>query len=413
VVQEEEEEMKFWDLAHYSFGHLKHRGLRTWLTLLGIVVGIAAVILLVGLAQGMRASIASELELFGPDLMIVLPTSFSGGVSSGMPISMMATSGKLFEKDVEIISRVNGVEVVTPAIYTNAEIKYKRGSIGSTVFGLDTETYQDTMVLRELDEGRMLEPGDRKVVLIGSTIAYDTFDEDVEVNSFLEIAGEKYRVIGILSETGSSYSNVDSMIMVPFEDAKSIAGDTIADREVSAIRLKVAEGYDPMEVEDEITWVLTKSRGVTEDEKDFSLISARFIQEQVDSILGALTLFLMIVSGISLLVGAIGISNTMFMSVLERTREIGVLKSVGATSMQIQQLFLMESAMIGLSGGVLGLVAGALLIQLVALFNFHAVLSVEMAIIAFIVSVGVGIAAGTFPAMNASKVPAIEALRYE
>jgi putative ABC transport system permease protein len=405
--------MRPWDLAHYSFEHLKHRGLRTWLTLLGIVVGIAAVILLVGLAQGLRASVAEELELFGADLIVVLPTTFGGGTSSAMPATFKPSAGKLFDKDVEVIRKVGGVQEVTKAIYTNADISYRRDSISSTVFGLETDTYQDTMVLRELDEGRMLEPGDRKVVLIGSTIAYDTFGEDVQLNSFLGIAGEKYRVVGILTETGSSYSSVDSMIMISFEDAQRIAGNTIANREVSAVRLKISEGYEPIEVEGDIEWALMKSRGVTEDDKDFSLISARFIQEQVDSILGALTLFLLIVSGISLLVGAIGISNTMFMSVLERTREIGVLKSVGATSIQIQQLFLMESAMIGLSGGILGLVVGALLIELIAFFGFQAILSLEMAVIAFLVSVGVGIAAGTFPARNASRVPAIEALRYE
>ncbi len=404
--------MKFWDTAHYSFEHLKHRGLRTWLTLLGIVVGIAAVILLVGLAQGLRASVAEELELFGPDLIVILPINLDGGGFAG-PTSFRPTAGKLFDKDVEVIRKVDGVEVVTKGIMTNADLKYRRDSITSSIMGIETDTYKDTMVLRELDEGRMLEPGDRKVVLIGSTIAYDTFEEDVQLNSFIEIAGEKYRVIGILTETGSSYSSVDSMIMIPFEDAQRIAGDTIADREVSAVRVKISEGYEPIEVEDNIEWALMKHRGVNEDDKDFSIISARYIQEQVDSILGSLTLFLLIVSGMSLLVGAIGISNTMFMSVLERTREIGVLKSVGATSKQIQDLFLMESAMIGLSGGVLGLLTGALLIGIIALFDFQAVLSLEMAAVAFIVSVGVGIAAGTFPARNASKVPAVEALRYE
>jgi len=206
---------------------------------------------------------------------------------------------------------------------------------------------------------------------------------------------------------------VDSMILIPFEDAERIAGDTIADREVSAIRVKISEGYEPVEVEEDIEWTMMKHRGVTEDDKDFSIISARYIQEQVDGILGSLTIFLLVVSGMSLLVGAIGISNTMFMSVLERTREIGVLKSVGATSKQIQNLFLMESAMLGFSGGLLGLAIGALLIEVIALFDFQAVLSLEMAAVAFIVSVGVGISAGTFPARSASKVPAIEALRYE
>jgi len=404
--------MQFWDVIKYSFAHLKHRGLRTWLTLLGIVVGISAVILLVGIAQGLQASVSAELEMFGPDLLVILPVNLDSG-SFGTPTSFRPTAGKLFEKDVDVVRRVDGVDIVSTILYTNADIKYKRDQLTSTVYGMDLENYEETMVIDELEEGRLLEPGDRKVTLIGSDVAYDMFDEDVKINSILEISGEKYRVVGILASSGSSYSNLDNWIMIPFEDAERIAGDTIADKEVSGIRVKVSEGYDPVAVEEDIEWALMKHRGVTEDEKDFSLISARFIQEQVDSILGALTLFLLIVSGVSLLVGAIGISNTMFMSVLERTREIGVLKSIGATSKQIQNLFLAEAAMIGLSGGIIGLLIGFLLLQVVVFFGFEAVLSLEMAAFAFLFSVGVGIAAGTVPAQQASKVPAIEALRYE
>ncbi len=404
--------MKFWDVAKYSFAHLKHRGLRTWLTLLGIVVGIAAVILLVGLAQGLQASVTDELAMFGSDLMVVLPMNMGGGLTSA-PAAFRPTSGKLFEKDVDIIRKIDGVEEVSKILMTSGDIKYKNEQITSSLYGMDTETYKETMVIDELEEGRLLEPGDRKVTLIGYGIAYDTFDTDVGVNSILEIAGENYRVVGVLEESGSSYSNLDDWIMISYEDAERIAGDTIADKEVSAIRLKVSPGYDPLEVEENIIWTLSRQRGVPEDEKDFSVVSARFIQEQVDSILGALTLFLLIVSGVALLVGAIGISNTMFMSVLERTREIGVLKSIGASSKQIQDLFLMESAMIGLAGGVVGLAIGFIFLQIINFLGFSAVLSVEMALFAFAFSVGIGIVAGTFPAKRASKVPAIEALRYE
>lgn len=405
--------MNFWDLFGYSFGHLKHRGLRTWLTLLGIVVGIAAVILLVGLAEGMRAGVSSELEMFGPDLIIIVPINLDSGASLSSPTSFRPSSGKLYEKDVDVVRRVEGVDLVSTGIMTSADIGYKGDQIGSSLYGIETDNYRETFILDELEEGRFLEPGDRKVALIGASIAHDYFDDDVSVNSLMEIAGEKYRVIGILAETGSSYSNVDSMIIIPVEDAERIAGNTIAEREVSAIRVKVAEGYDPVEVEENIEWVLLQSRGLTEDEKDFGVVSARFIQEQVDGILGALTLFFVLVSGVSLLVGAIGISNTMFMSVLERTREIGVLKSIGANSGQIQSFFLMESAMIGLSGGILGLAIGFLLLQLISLLGFEAVLSPDMAVLAFVFSAGVGIIAGTFPARQAAAVPAIEALRYE
>lgn len=405
--------MRFWDLFHYSFEHLKHRGLRTWLTMLGIVVAISAVILLVGVAQGLQGSVTKELEIFGPDLLVIVPINVgAGGASLTTPSTFIPTSGKLFEKDMNIVSRVDGVGIVSKGLRTKASIKYKKKQIGSYILGLDLATYADTHTF-EIQEGRLLEGGDRKVVLIGSKVASEIFDEEVQVNSIIEISGEKYRVVGILKETGTTYADMDSIIITSFEDAKRIAGNTINDRELSLITLKVSEGYDPIEVEGDIEWALMRSRKVTEDEKDFGIVSARFIQEKVNSIIGALTIFLTIVSGVSLLVGAIGISNTMFMSVLERTREIGVLKSIGATSEQIQDLFLMESAMIGLSGGICGLVLGFLLLELITFAGFGVSISIEIVVFVFIFSVAIGIAAGTFPARSASKVPAIEALRYE
>ncbi len=406
--------MQFWDVARYSFSHLKHRGLRTWLTLLGIVVGIAAVVILVGLAQGLKASVEDELKFFGPDLLVVIPTNIQGGASSfSGPPSLTASSGKLFENDMEVIRKVDGVGIVSPVISTAASMQYRRSTVTSSVMGVDLPTYQDTTTIKDISEGRLLEPGDRKVAVFGAKAATDTFDDDVTLNSIVQISGQNYRVVGILKETGSSYSNVDSLIMIPIDDAREIAGNSILPRELSSIRVKISPGYDPAQVEDQVNWVLLQHRKVTEDNKDFSVVSARFIQQQVDSILGTLTLFLALVSGVSLLVGAIGISNTMFMSVLERTREIGVLKSIGATSAQIEQIFLVESAMIGLAGGVAGLIVGALLVQLIALIGFKAVISVEMALVAFLFSIAVGIIAGTIPAQNASRVPAAEALRYE
>lgn len=402
--------MNFPDLFHYSFIHLRHRGLRTWLTLLGIVVGISAVVILVGIADGLKHSVSAELEMFGPDLLVITSMSTSAEL---VPSSFRSTTGKLFDKDAQVIERVDGVATVSKSIMTAAVMKFKNQEVGGSLYGVELDNYLDAMVSMELEVGRFPEAGDRKVVLLGSSAATDTFEEELDVNSVFEISGEKFKVVGILKETGSSYSNMDSLMIIPIEDARRIAGNTIANREVSAIRVKVAEGYDPVEVEDNIEWVLMQHRKVTEDEKDFGIVSARFIQEQVDSILGALTLFLTVVSGISLLVGAIGISNTMFMSVLERTREIGVLKSLGATSRQIQDLFLMESAMIGLAGGIGGVIIGFILLQLVAFFGFEAVLSVEITVFAFLFSVAIGIFAGSFPAKEASMKPAIEALRYE
>jgi len=402
--------MRFPDAFTYAFSHLRHRGLRTWLTLLGIVIGISSVILLVGIADGMSQQVSERLDEFGTDIMTI-----SGGSTAmrGPPGATDSTtsSGKLTYDDLEVVERVDGVEVASPSLSVKVEVGYKKDLGDKTITGVDTATYLETSSLDEVAEGRYLEKGDTRVALISSRTAESGFSKPVGVNSVLELDGQKYRVVGVL-DSGMGGMGGGGSIMVPLEDAEDLAGDSIADGEISSISVKVAEGYVSA-VEDKIEWALMKSRRVTEDDRDFSIMSSQAMEESITEMLGTLTLFLGVVSGVSLLVGGIGISNTMFMSVLERTREIGVLKSLGATSGQIQGLFLMEAAMIGIAGGVLGLALGWALIQLVAVFGYPGVISPFMTAFAVIFSAGVGIVAGTYPAKEAAKVPAMVALRYE
>ncbi len=403
--------MRFPDAFTYAFSHLRHRGLRTWLTLLGIVIGISSVILLVGIADGMSQQVSERLDEFGTDIMTI-----SGGSTAmrGPPGATDSTtsSGKLTYDDLEVVERVDGVEVASPSLSVKVEVGYKKDLGDKTITGVDTATYLETSSLDEVAEGRYLEKGDTRVALISSRTAESGFSKPVGVNSVLELDGQKYRVVGVL-DSGMGGMGGGGSIMVPLEDAEDLAGDSIADGEISSISVKVAEGYNVSAVEDKIEWALMKSRRVTEDDRDFSIMSSQAMEESITEMLGTLTLFLGVVSGVSLLVGGIGISNTMFMSVLERTREIGVLKSLGATSGQIQGLFLMEAAMIGIAGGVLGLALGWALIQLVAVFGYPGVISPFMTAFAVIFSAGVGIVAGTYPAKEAAKVPAMVALRYE
>ncbi|MCX6768448.1 MAG: FtsX-like permease family protein [Candidatus Micrarchaeota archaeon] len=173
------------------------------------------------------------------------------------------------------------------------------------------------------------------------------------------------------------------------------------------------EGFDTEEVANRIEFVLASQHKVPLDDKDFTLITPKFIEDQVNSILGTLTLFLGAVSGIALVVGGVGISNTMFVSVMERTKEIGVLKSVGAQNWQIERLFLVEAAMIGLVGGVLGVLFGIMVVLLLSVFGINATPSIPTVLISFIIAMSVGMAGGFIPARNAAKIPAVEAMRND
>lgn len=403
--------MKTQDMLRYSFRNLTHRKLRTWLTVLGIVAGIAAVIVLVGLADGLRASINSELALFGAQTIIITPTSTDGG--GGAATGFLATAGKLFEKDADKVESVDGVEYVSKMNRAVVSIQYRKDSITNSVMGVEPDTFPYTIGTLEIGEGRWLESGDRHVVVLGHGIASDAFDEEVQVNSLLEMGGEKYRVVGILEESGASFAPVDDFIFVTYGDGRDLAGDQLAEREVSSIRIKAADDYDVEEVADDIEWVLASAHKVPLDDKDFGVVTAKYISDQVDSIIGMLTLFLGAVSGIALVVGGIGISNTMFMSVMERTKEIGILKAIGANSEQIEKLFMVEAAMIGLAGGVAGVLLGVGVLSLLPYFGLDTQVSWLMVAVSFAVAMGVGLVAGTFPAKRGAKVPAMVALRYE
>jgi len=396
----------------YSLRNLQHQKLRTWLTIVGIVVGVAAVIVLVGLADGLRYSVSTQLSAFGPKTIIVSPISLEGGIGAG-PTSLRPTLGKLFERDAEKIERIEGVHLATKVITTNVDMKFRDRRVSASVLGVEPEGYAGTTSIK-IGEGRFLQPGDRRVAVVGYSIANDNFGDDkIRVNNIIELGGSQYRVAGILQKSGTSFGPADNSVFVSYEDGRELAGDALAEREITGIRVVVSDGFDTEEVADRIEFALASQHKVPLDDKDFTLITPKFIQDQVDSILGTLTLFLGAVSGIALVVGGVGISNTMFVSVMERTKEIGILKSVGAQNWQIERLFLMEAAMIGLVGGIIGVAFGILVVIMLGLFGINATPSIPTVLISFVIAMSVGMAGGFVPARNAARIPAVEAMRSD
>jgi len=404
--------MRTEDMVSYSMRNLKHQKVRTWLTIVGIVVGVAAVIVLVGLADGLRSSVSGQLAAFGPKTIIVSPVSISGGIGAG-PTNLRPTLGKLFERDAEKIARIEGIHLATKVIMTSLDMKFRDKRISASVYGVEPEGYTETTSIK-IGEGRFLQPGDRRVAVVGYSIANDNFGDDkISVNNMVELGGQQYRVIGILQKSGSSFGPGDGSVFVSYDDGRELAGDALAAREINGIRIIVDEGFDTEEVANRIEFVLASMHKVPLDDKDFTLITPKFIEDQVNSILGTLTLFLGAVSGIALVVGGVGISNTMFVSVMERTKEIGVLKSVGAQNWQIERLFLVEAAMIGLVGGIMGVLFGIMVVLLLGVFGINATPSIPTVLISFIIAMSVGMAGGFIPARNAAKIPAVEAMRND
>ncbi|MEW5996576.1 MAG: ABC transporter permease [Candidatus Micrarchaeota archaeon] len=404
--------MRLEDMVSYSLRNLRYQHLRTWLTIVGIVIGVAGVIVLVGLADGLRASVSSQLASFGPKTIVISPVSLEGGVGAG-PTTLRPTLGKLFERDADKVARIEGVHLATRVVMANVDMRFRDKRISSSVVGVEPEGFSETMPIK-IGEGRFIQPGDRRAAVIGYSIANEYFGDDrIRVNNIIELAGRQYRIVGVLQKSGASLGPGDSSVFVSYEDSRELAGVALAEREINGIRVIVDEGFDTEEVADRIEYVLSSQHKVPPDDKDFTLITPKFIEDQVNSILGTLTLFFGAVSGIALVVGGVGISNTMFVSVMERTKEIGVLKSVGAENWQIERLFLVEAAMIGLVGGVIGVIFGISVVLLLGIFGINATPSTPTVLISFIIAMGVGMLGGFIPARNAAKIPAVEAMRYD
>ena len=400
---------------HFSlaFNNLRRRKLRSWLTMIGIFIGIAAVVALISLGQGLQNAIEEQFEQLGSDKIIIMP---KGMVAPG---SATSESLKLTSKDLKVIENVRGVEYVSGYLVKQGLAKYKGESGISFATGITAEDFERMTEMGGLEvlDGRGLKEGDKFKVVVGYNHIYkDIWDKPIQIGSTIEIEGYDFKVIGVMSKIGNPID--DALLYVSKDVLKEILD--IEDEE-SQILVKVATGFDPMDVAEEIERKLRKSRGEKQDQETFSVLTSEQLLETFSSIFGVVQAVLVGIAGISLLVGGIGIMNTMYTAVIERTKEIGTMKAVGAKNSDILFIFLFESGLLGLVGGVIGigigigLGKGAEYLATIALGTDLLQADISMTLIggALMFSFLIGTASGVLPAMQAAKLKPADALRYE
>ena len=419
--------MRFNKSLKLAVNILVHSKLRSWLTIIGIVIGIAAVVAIVSIGAGMQQNVESRLGGLGADIITISP---GGGRASagfrGPPgheqgsTATVTTAENLTKKDVLVLQAVGGIEYIQGTVSGRGEMYYLGEKATISIDGVDPLVWKE-MTTSELESGRFLGPSDYNVVVVGSRIAKNTFKQPLTLNRMITIEEKAFKVVGILKESGG-FGGDDNKIIMPIKAARDTLEDVGSD-EFDSITLKVANTDDVDQIMEEADKKLMISRHLTEKGKDFSIRSAKSTQETMSDITQTMTLFLGAIAAVSLLVGAVGIANTMFTSVLEKTKEIGIMKSIGAKNSDIMMIFLLNSAIVGMIGGLLGICLGTGISSLLPLLGMRmmgmgregmtTVVTPMLLIYALLISIGIGMAAGAIPAYRASKLKPVDALRYE
>ncbi|MCC7552236.1 ABC transporter permease [Candidatus Micrarchaeota archaeon] len=398
------------DKFEYAVKTLTHHYLRTFLTVLGVIVGVSAILLLLSISLGLNDTIERELDKFGANNGIILPISQSS-LSSSFGPSGTRISSKLYITDIQKVRSVSGVESAVGVIsLTSTLVQYRSEEFRLSGVGIDPyvlKTYYPNIAIKE---GRLLQNSDSKHVVIGYNVAKKVFNRNIEVGSTIKINDQSFTVVGILEKSGGQAGS-DNNIFIKYDEARAIS--SLDKNQVSAIYFVIQDSFDILTVQSKVETALRNAHGVKKGEEDFTVITAESTKESVQNILGYLTLFLGAVSGISLVVGGLGIMNSMYMSITERTYEIGVLKSIGVKKNDILQLFLIESGLIGLIGGIIAVVFSIILVIIGNVFlegSLKLLLTMELAIGGLLFSFILGIISGYIPAKQASDLDVLDAL---
>ncbi len=393
--------------------------LRSALTILGIVIGVAAVVALMGIGTGATSDITSRIQSNGANLLNIQSGRSQRPSAGGAPPSFSAITYKDY---LALQAALTDIAGIAPAYQTNTTVVYGEESYEVSVIGV-TEDYLAVRTY-SMASGRFLTEADRKskkqVAVLGATTAEELFANADPVGKAIKISDVQYTVIGVLQAKGSSgFDDQDDLVLIPLETGylKLFGSNALRNGEkiVSAIAVSASSAETVDSVSSQITFVMRRQHDLEIDEEDdFRVSNQAEMLETLSSVSSTLTPFLGAIAAISLLVGGIGIMNITLVSVSERTREIGLRKAVGARKNHILLQFLVETMTLSIIGGVLGILLGIGIASLVtALGLITAQVSLSSILLSFFFSLAIGVFFGIYPAYRAANLHPMEALRSE
>lgn len=406
--------MRFMQTFIEAIESIASNKLRSGLTMLGVIIGVAAVIAMLAIGNGAQQSILGEIEGIGTNLLFIFP---GGDARVTQPLTL---------EDMEALDdalQAPSVAAVAASVSGSAEVTFAGETANTSVVGV-TPDYLLVQNLA-LSEGDSITEqhlnGLASVVILGADVAENLFDRTESlVDETVRINGQPFRVIGVLEEQGgSAFGSADDQVLIPITTSQVRIQSRTNRDEVDMIYASAASADAVTDATDEVSEILQERHRTDVGEDDFSILTQQSIIDTASSITGILTIFLGGVAGISLLVGGIGIMNIMLVSVIERTREIGLRKAMGARKSTILTQFLVESLVISLIGGILGILMGwglSTLVGALAAGNdimLKPVMETNSILMATLFSAAVGIFFGLYPANRASNLEPVEALRSE
>lgn len=392
---------------------------RSFLTMLGVIIGIGSIVVIMAVGEGTEALVTSQVSSIGSDLIVVLPGASD---DDGPPASALGIVTKTLKNDdITAIEReVPSIIAATGYARGQAQVQWQNQSYDATFSGVES----DYIVVEQADVamGRFFtddeDRGSARVIVLGSDVANDLFQGEDPLGQRVRLGRENFTVIGVMEERGvAGFVNQDTQVFIPMETAQKIM---LGIDYVALARLRAESGVNLDAVAEQVRLVLRDRHGISDPvNDDFSVRNATQALDLLSNLTGALSLFLAAIGSISLLVGGVGIMNIMLVSVNERIQEIGLRKSIGATARDIESQFLIEALVVTMIGALFGIMAGSLLAGIIALvvtsLDYDWVFAVPPTSLAIALGMAlfIGFVFGYYPARRAAKLHPIDALRYE